>query len=109
MLPGQAGGRLDGRHDDAEHVHRPAQSLAISGKPGLLQPAQGDGGRRVAGQDHQAAAPLEQGFAAGPGQIDDLLTGPAAIGDVGLVAEEDEIGSRKPVHQRPVNGQPPQP
>ncbi len=106
MLPGQAGGGLDGGHDDPQHVHRPAQRLAIAGKPGLLQPAKRDGRRGVAGQDHQIAACAEQGLAAGLGEPDDLFARPPAIGDVGLVAQEHEVGRGEPVHQGAVDGQP---
>ncbi|MNJ41000.1 hypothetical protein D3C77_359070 [compost metagenome] len=57
--PGQAGGRLDGRDDDAQDVDRTAQRLAHPRDPGLLQPAQGDGRGRVAGQDHERGARRE--------------------------------------------------
>ena len=49
---------------------RPPQRLAVAGEPGLLQPAQRDPGRRVAGQHHQAAALVEQPLAGGAGQVE---------------------------------------
>ena len=105
VLPGHAGGRLDGGDDDAQDVDRAAQLAAVAGQPGLLQPAQGHRGGGVAGQDHQVAAVVEQAHAAGPGQLDDLLAGAAAIGGVGLVGQVGEVGARQPPHQRLVHGQ----
>jgi hypothetical protein len=105
VLPGQAGGRLDGRNDDAQHVQLTPGLAPIARQPGLLQAAQGDGRGGVAGQDDQAGARLEQANAAGLRQIDDLLAGPAAIGRVGLVGEIDEVGLREPLDERTMDGQ----
>jgi len=69
-----------------------------------LQPPQGDRGGGVAGQDHQVAALVEQGLAAGAGEVHDVLAAPHAVGHVGLVAEKHEIGAREPIHQGVVDG-----
>ena len=105
VLPGQAGSRLDGGHDDAEDVQGPPQVTAQARQPGLLQAAQGNGGRGVAGQDHQARPLREQAGAGGAGQVHHLLPRSSAIGGVGLVAVIDEVGGGQALHQRPVHAQ----
>jgi hypothetical protein len=76
------------------------------GHPGLLQPAQGDGGGGVAGQHDDAGPRLEQPFAAGPGEVDDLLALATAVGGVGLVGQIDEVPLRKAAGQFAVDRQP---
>ena len=105
VLPGQAGGRLDGRDNNPQHVQGPARLAAISRQPGLLQPTQGNGRSGIAGQHDKAGTFIEQPDAAGPGEINNLLARTAAIGRIGLIGEIDEVGGRKPLDQRAVHGQ----
>ena len=105
MLPGQARGRLDGWDNDPQHVQGAARLATVSRQPGLLQPAQGDGRSRVAGQNDKAGTFIEQPDAASPGEIDDLLARAAAVGRIGLIGEIDEVGGGKPLDERAVHGQ----
>jgi len=100
-----AGRDLDGRHDDAENVHRPPDLLAEIRQPALLQAAQRDGGGRVAGEDHEARARSEQGFAARFGERDDLFARPPAIRGVRLIGQIGEIGVGHALDQRAMHGQ----
>ena len=109
VLPGQAGGRLDGRDHDAEDIDRPPQVAPISRQPALLQAAQRHAGGGVTGQHHDVAALGEQPFTAGPGQIDDLLAAPPAIGRTRLVGQVDEVGAREPLHEPVMHGEPAHP
>ena len=80
-------------------------AAAVVRQPGLLQAAQGDGGGGVAGQHDQVGPGLEQPLAAGPGQVDDLLAGAAAVGGVGLVGQIDEVPIGEPPRQFAVDRQ----
>jgi opacity protein-like surface antigen len=106
VLPGQAGSRLDGRHDDAQDIDRPTDLLAIAGQPGLLQATKRDGRGGVAGQDHDAGPAIEQALAAGPGEIDDLLAGPHAVGRMSLVGQVGEVRLRQTLHEGAVDREP---
>jgi len=59
----------------------------------------------VAGQDDQVAALGEQPLAAGAGERHDLFTAAPAIGHVGLVGEEDEVGAAQRSTQGVVDAQ----
>ena len=75
MLPGLAGGGLDGGYDDPQHIDGAAQLLTITWQPGLLQPSQGDGAGGVAGQHDQAGPLVEQADTALAGETHDLFAG----------------------------------
>ena len=92
MFPGQAGGRLDGRDDDAKHVDRPAEGAAIAGQPGLLQPTERHRSGGIARKNDEVATGVEQSLAARAGQVDDLLARPTPVGSHRLIRQIDEVG-----------------
>jgi hypothetical protein len=76
------------------------------GQPAGLEAPCGNGGRRVAAENDQFAAAREQALDGDPRQLDDLLGGPVAVGDVGVVAEVDERKLGEAPCQRGKNGKP---
>ena len=72
---------------------------AADRQPVLLQGAGRHAGRRIAAEQDEPAAALEQRVDAVAGQRHDLVGGPVAVGDVPVVAEIDEGQLRKALHQ----------
>ena len=80
------------RRDDAEHVVALPFGLR---QPVLLQGTGGDTGCRIAAEQHQLAAALEQGLDGGTRQINHFVGRPVAVGRVAMITEIEKIDMRK--------------
>ena len=90
------------RRDDAEHVVALPFGLR---QPVLLQGTGGDTGCRIAAEQHQLAATLEQGFHRRPCEVDHLVGRAVPIGRIAMIAEIEKIDVRKPFDECPKHRQ----